>query len=170
MSNKAEQGGSSDAIKKLGEEIKGIRIAMMTTVEEDGMLRSRPMATQEADFDGDLWFFTGAGSPKVDEVEHDRHVNISYSKPDDNRWVSVSGTAQLVRDRAKIDELWKPFLKAWFPKGKDDPELALLRVNVTDAEYWDTQSGAVAHTIGLIKAVATGQQYDPGDHEKLDIK
>ena len=90
-------------VKLLGDKIKGIRIAMMTTVEADDVLRSRPMATQDMDFDGDLWFFTKASAPKVDDVEHHQQVNLNYAKPDDNLFVSVSGTAQLVRDRQKMD-------------------------------------------------------------------
>src|SRR5919112_5957683 len=88
-------------IKKLRELIKDIQIAMLTTVTEDGTLRSRPMATQQAEFDGDLWFFTQANSPKVEELWHDRHVNVSYAAPDENRYVSVSGTAHLVQNPEK---------------------------------------------------------------------
>ena len=87
------------AIKKLGELIEDIKIAMLTTVEEDGSLRSRPMGTQQVEFDGDLWFFTGQSTAKVDEIQQDQHVNISYANPDDNRYVSVSGRARLRASR-----------------------------------------------------------------------
>ena len=167
MKDQAENADNGEAVKRLGEEIKGIRIAMLTTVDEDGSLRSRPMATQEADFDGDLWFFTSAGAPKVDEVRHDRQVNVSYAKEDDNRWVSVSGTAHLLRDRQKMEELWTPFLKTWFPKGLDDPELALLRVRVDKAEIWDSSSVQVLS--GFVKALTTGQPSRAGEGEKLDL-
>src|SRR5450631_3516090 len=129
--------------KRLAEKIKGVRIAMLTTEEEDGTLRSRPMATQEMEFNGDLWFFTYADSAKVDDVQQHRQVNLSYVKPDDNLFVSVVGTGQLVRDRQKIKELWNPFVKAWFPNGQDDPNVALLKVTVTSAEYWDAPGGKV---------------------------
>jgi len=101
--------------QKLKELIQGIKFAMLTTAEADGTVRSRPMATQEVEFDGDLWFFTYADAPKVEEVQHNQHVNVSYAAPDRNCYVSVSGTAQLVRDRSKIAELWQPKYKAWFP-------------------------------------------------------
>ena len=107
----------SDNVQKLNKLIKGIRIAMLTTTEADGVLRSRPMATQQNDFDGQLWFFTGKSSHKVVEIGKDYHVNLSYADPSDNRYVSISGTAELVTDAAKIMELWNPILKAWFPKG-----------------------------------------------------
>src|SRR4028118_401596 len=97
-----------EAITKLNEMIKDIRIAMLTTQAPEGSLRGRPMATQEAPFDGDLWFFTGAASHKVDEVEDEHHVHLSYAAPEDNRYVSISGRASVVRDRAKAQELWSP--------------------------------------------------------------
>lgn len=160
----------SDEIKVLGEKIKGIRIAMMTTAESDGTLRSRPMATQEVEFDGDLWFFTQAGAPKVDDVESHRQVNISYAEPDDNRYISVSGTAELVRDQNKLKELWKPFLKIWFPKGLEDPELALLKVNVTSAEYWDAPSSKMVLLANMAKSLVTGQQDLGGKNEKIEMR
>jgi len=160
---------SSEDVKKLSKLIKGIRVAMMTTRDDDGTLRARPMQTQEQEFDGTLWFFTPASSHKVDEINHNEHqVNLSYADPSDNRYVSVSGVATLVRDRAKIDQLWTPVLKAWFPKGKDDPEVALLNVDVTKAEYWDSPSSTIVKLVGFTKAVLTGQQYRPGENEKLN--
>lgn len=166
MENSAEQ---SHAVKKLGEMIADIDFAMMTTVEEDGTLRSRPMSTQQVEFDGDLWFFTRESAPKVEEVERDRRVNLSYADPKDQRYVSVSGQAQVVRDRQKIEELWNPMLKAWFPKGLEDPDIALLLVKVEQAEYWDSPSSTMMHILGFVKALATGQSYEPGEHKKLDL-
>lgn len=156
-------------IKKLHDLIKDIRFAMLTTVEEDGTLHSRPMATQEFEFDGDLWFFTSAKAPKVDEVQHNQHVNVSYSEPKDQKYVSVSGTGELVRDRAKIEELWNPLFKAWFPQGLDDPDLALLKVSVQKAEYWDSPSSKAVRLFGFAKALVTGKQIgNPGDNAKIE--
>ncbi|MBA3945682.1 MAG: pyridoxamine 5'-phosphate oxidase family protein [Herpetosiphonaceae bacterium] len=160
----------TDDIKTLGEKIKDIRIAMLTTQSDDGTLRSRPMATQEMEFDGDLWFFTYASTPKVEEVKQDQHINLSYAKPDDNLYVSVSGTANLVRDPQKMKELWKPILKTWFPKGLEDPDLALLKVSVTKAEYWETNAGTVQILAGFVKAAVTGKQADIGENKKLDLQ
>lgn len=159
----------TEAISKLAKLIKDIRIAMLTTTETDGTLRSRPMGTQQIEFDGDLWFFTGADSGKVNEIQHDQHVNLSYAAPEDNRYVSVSGTAQLVRDQNKVKELWNPLLKAWFPNGPDDPNIALLKIDVQAAEYWDSPSSAVVQVIGFAKAVVTGKPYNGGENEKLSL-
>jgi general stress protein 26 len=141
---------------------------MMTTVQAGGLLRSRPMATQKTPFDGELWFFTGHHSPKVDEIQADSHVNLSYSDPDSRHHVSITGTAELVQDREKIRSLWTPALQAWFPEGPDDPEVALLRVSVDSAEYWDAPSSKMVHLYDRVKAALTGKPVkDPGDHQKI---
>ena len=159
----------NENIKKLRELIKDIRFAMLTTVEEDGTLRSRPMATQELEFDGDLWFFTYGKAPKMDEVQHHQQVNVSYAEPKDQKYVSISGTGQLVRDRQKIEELWNPLYKAWFPQGLDEPDLALLKVSAEKAEYWDSPSSKVVRLVGFVKAVVTGERIgNPGDNQKID--
>ncbi|ARV57739.1 general stress protein [Nostocales cyanobacterium HT-58-2] len=161
----------NDQIKKLRELIKDIDIGMLTTVDDDGTLHSRPMATNsEVEFDGDLWFFTYASSHKVKEIEQHQQVNVSFSDPHKQLYVSVSGQAQLVRDRNKLQQLWKPQLKAWFPKELNEPDVALLKVHVEEAEYWDAPSGFVAHTIGLVKAIATGEKANVGEHEKVSLK
>jgi general stress protein 26 len=159
-----------DAIEQLKKKLKGLDIAMMTTVDNDGYLRSRPMAAQELDDEGYLWFFTGASSTKTDEIRHDQHVNLSYMSKVDNRYVSVSGKAQVLRDRTRAKELWNPLYKAWFPEGLDDPNLALLRVQVEKAEYWDSPSAPVVHVVGFVKALATGKPYNPGENEKLEVQ
>ena len=160
-----------DGLRKLHKLIHDIRMAMLTTVDETGRLHSRPMATIEFEgFNGELWFFTQASSPKVDEVDRDQHVNVSYSSPKDQRYVSLSGTAQLVRDLEKIHELWNPFYRAWFPEGIEDPELALLKVTLEHAEYWDAPTSGVVRLVGLAKALATGKTYEPGDNRKLTLE
>ena len=160
----------NEQIKKLRELVKDIEIGMLTTIDEDGTLHSRPMSTNgQVESDGTLWFFTYASSHKVTEVEQHQQVNVSFSAPSKQRYVSMSGTAQLVQDRNKIQELWKPELKAWFPNELDEPDIALLKVNVVKAEYWDAPSGWVAHTIGLVKAIATGEKASSGENEKINL-
>ncbi len=160
---------TKDPIVHLAELIKGIKVAMMTTVQKDGSLRSRPMWTQNKDFDGQLWFFTREHTPKVDEVERDEHLNLAYSDPSHDRFVSVSGTVKVVTDKEKILELWDPSLKAWFPQGLTDPDLALLRVDVLKAEYWDTPNSRMVQLVGFVKAVLTGESLHPGDPVKVKL-
>lgn len=164
------QQAHQEAVEKLGDLINDVRIAMMTTVDEKtGTLRSRPMATQTTDFDGTLWFFTSDDSAKVDEIQDEHQVALSYAEPDDTRYVSVSGTARLSHDEDTMEELWHPMLKAWFPDGLDDPHIALLRVEVKQAEYWDPSSSTLVQITGFVKALATGERYEPDAHEKMDV-
>jgi general stress protein 26 len=159
-----------NAVKKIGELIKDIRMAMMTTVDADGSLHSRPMATQEREFDGTLYFLTGNNSHKVEEIRQDSHVNIGYANPDKNQWVSVAGRAAASRDQAKIDELWSPFHKAWFPEGKNDPNISVVRVEVESVEYWEAASSKMVQVAGLVKSLVTGESYRPGENKTVDMQ
>ena len=158
-----------ESIEKIRELAHGIDFCMLTTIDS-GHLRSRPMSTQEMDFDGELWFFTSDDTHKVTEIEKDNRVNLAYSKPDDNVYLSISGRAEVVKDRAKIEELWSPVLKAWFPEGKDDPTLCLLKVSVEQAEYWDAPNSKIVQLFGMVKAIATGQEADYGENRKMNLQ
>ncbi|MBI4396845.1 MAG: pyridoxamine 5'-phosphate oxidase family protein [Elusimicrobia bacterium] len=149
--------------------IKGIRIAMLTTVNANGRLHSRPMATLNTEPTGDLWFFTREHTRKVDEIQKAHQVNLTYSEPEADRFVSAYGTAELVRDPAKARLLWRPYMKAWFPGGLDDPDLGLLRVTVEEAEYWDAPSGIMVKLAGFLKAVTAGRTYPPSEHENVPL-
>lgn len=165
-----QQTSHAEQVEKLNEMIRDINIAMLTTEEADGTLRSRPMGTQQVDFDGDLWFFTRIDAAKVDEVRRERHVNVSYADDDSQRYVSVSGTAKVMRDQKKINELWNPMAKIWFPDGKEDPSLALLKVHVTQAEYWDAASNRMVQLAKLAKGLITGDGAEElGDNQKLAL-
>lgn len=158
-------------IQILAEKIHGIRTAMLTTTDDDGVLRSRPMATQELDAEGRLWFFTKDKTAKVNSIQHDQHVNVAYADHDSKRWVSIAGRARLVRDRKKMKEMWTPMLSVWFKDGVDDPELALICVDVESAQYWDSPSGPIIMLMGFAKQMLTGKALDPDqDAEKMDLR
>ena len=157
-----------ESIDKIKELTEGIDFCMLTTLD-GGMLRSRPMSTQEFEFDGDLWFFTSDNTHKIDEIQKDNRVNVAYSKPEDNKYLSVSGKAEVVKDRAKIEELWSPVLKAWFPEGLDDPHLCLLKIPVEQAEYWDAPNSTIVQLFGMVKAIATGTEADYGENKKISL-
>lgn len=145
-------------IRKLATMIRGVKVAMLTTSGLDRTLRSRPMATQEFDFDGTLWFFTQAGSEKTREIRLNPQVNASFVSAEDHRYVSLTGQASLVPDREKMQELWSPAYRAWFPQGLDDPELALLKVDVELAEYWDMLSSSMVNLLELDRTTMPREQ------------
>lgn len=157
-----------ESIGKLKAMLEDIDFAMLTTIA-GGKLRSRPMSTQEVDEKGNLWFFTSEDTHKVDEIEADDRVLVAYSKPEDNTFVSVFGRAKLVKDRDKIEELWNPIHKAWFPEGVDDPKLCLLKISVEEAEYWDSPNSKLVQIAGFMKALVTGHESDGGKHGKINL-
>lgn len=160
----------ADSLKKLNELIKDVRVAMLTGADADGSLHSRPMMTQQSESDGDLWFFTGTSGHKIDEIHNSPQINVSYAHPDDQIYVSVSGRASIVTDRQKMEELWNPMVKAWFPDGLNDPNLGLLKISVESAEYWDASSSAVVQLFQTAKALVTGTQPNVGENERLDLE
>lgn len=161
----------AQSFARLGELIKDINIAMLATVTDDGVIRSRPMGTQQIDLiDGALWFFTAHDSSQTEEILHQQDVNLSYASIDKHRYVSISGRAHLVRDPAKTRELWKPAAKIWFPGGVDDPNLILLRVDVEAAEYWDSSSSKMVQLYGMAKFALTGKASKAlGENVKVNV-
>jgi general stress protein 26 len=157
-------------LEKLNGLIKDIRIAMLTTHDRDGFLRSRPMVTQNVPFDGTLWFFMRASGETSDEIKNNQQVNTSYADHDKSIYVSLSGEAEIVRDSQKAKELWNPFVQAWFPNGPEDPDLALLKVTVLQAEYWDSSSSKMVRLFTMLKAAVTGERPDMGENKKLQFK
>lgn len=151
--------------------IKDIDFCMLTTIDEQGDPHSRPMSSNgDIDLNGDLWFFTNASSLKVTEVGRSPKVNVSFADPDNQRYVSVTGTAHLVRDREKIGELWRPEFKMWFPKGEDDPDIALLKISLEKGEYWDSPSSTIGYALSFVSSLVTGKQPEFGENRKIDLQ
>jgi general stress protein 26 len=139
--------------------------AMLVTRSNDGKLRGRPMAIARSEGDGTLWFFTSIESGKVDEILADPHCTAVMQGP--LRYLSLSGRAELVRDRKRIDDLWQRSYEAWFKQGKDDPYLALIHFVAEEAEYWDSSGiKGLRYVFEVAKALARGGTIDPS---KLEI-
>jgi general stress protein 26 len=155
------------SVAKVAELAKNIRIGMLTTVGPDGHFISRPMAQQEVEFDGDLWFFAERDSRKVAHIAADPHVSITLTSND--TWISLDGEAEIVVDPVKAKELWNPWVEAWMPQGPQDPSVVLIKVSGHSAEYWDTPGGRIASVISFVKAKVTGERYDGGDNEKVQL-
>lgn len=146
--------------------LKSLPVAMFNTVAHDGSVVARPLQALEFDEDGVLWFATGLDSEKATEIRVRPHVGLSFADHHANRFVSVSGPARLVHDREKIDELWSPAMSVFFPQGKDDPNLVLVRVEIERAEYWDGPATFVGKLLYLAAAAITG---DPGVMSENEI-
>lgn len=156
-----------EKLAKFYDLVEDIETAMFTTRRSDGMLVSRPMATQAFAAGADLWFVTAKGSPKLTELKHDANVNLAYFKPRSREWVSVAGRAKIVRDRAKIHELYRPDWRAWFGDeggetdgGPDDPRLVLIGVTVRLAMYLKLNKPQPVVLFEVMRGMVTGERPD----------
>ncbi|QXV64407.1 pyridoxamine 5'-phosphate oxidase family protein [Mucilaginibacter achroorhodeus] len=159
----------TEGLDYLRDKVKEIKTAMLTTYSEEHGFSSRPMGTADIDGDGNIWFFTNEYSPKVSEISMENTVSLTYSDVENHTYLSIVGEAKVEDDKAKMKELWNPFVQAFFPEGLDDPKLTLLKVIPNDAEYWDSSSSRMVVLFNMLKARLTGKQYDEGKHGKVDL-
>ncbi len=148
---------NQDGRQKIVELIERAESAMLTTMTAGGDHVSRPMAVQEAEFDGDLWFFSYDDSDKARQVTQNPRVNVAIANDKKSEWVSISGSAEVVHDRAKAEELWAKPLETWFPDGLETPGLALIKVHADTAEYWDAATSKVKQLLGMGRAITQGR-------------
>jgi general stress protein 26 len=155
----APHGNDADNRQRLWKMIRGIRFAMLTTRHGNGHLHARPVTTQNSGLDEDssLWFFMSRRGEPVADLVVDPVVNVAYADPGEDSYVSISGTATLVDDLAKKQQLWTKAAEVWFPAGVGDPDLALVRVRITHANYWDVKESKLVQLLHLAKAAVTGK-------------
>ena len=157
----------------LWELIEDIKFAMFTTRHDNGHLHSRPLTTQNSHLDenSSLWFFVSRRSDTVADIARETQVNVVYADPGDDSYVSVSGTARVVEDLAKKQALWSKAAEAWFPGGVTDPDLALLEVQITHANYWDVKDSKLVQLFKMAKAAVTGvPPANLGEHGEVRMK
>ena len=128
---------SPDEFNKIKQHIQDIRIALLTTQSSTGALRSRPMATHQLDPDGTMWFFTRDDSEKVTHIRQQPAIALGFSDLQSQVSVTTTGQAEIINDQAKVNALWNESMLDWFPEGKDDPNIVLLRITTLDGECWE---------------------------------
>ncbi|HPG04528.1 MAG: pyridoxamine 5'-phosphate oxidase family protein [Rhodoblastus sp.] len=158
---------SIEARQKVWDLIKNIRVAMFVTQDSDGRLAARPMSAVNKTFDGALWFMTAGDSAKLDELRASTNVLVAYAEPKDQNYVSARGRAEIVRDQAKVREFWSEAARVWFPGGPEESDIALIKVEVDSAEYWDAPSAMMVYVYGYAKARLTGEPPDLGETRKV---
>jgi len=159
--------------EKLWDLIKDTKFAMFTTRHSNGHLHSRPMTTQnkKVDEDSSLWFFMSRSGDPVEDISAEPTVNVVYANPGDDSYVSVSGTARVVENVAKKEQLWSKLNEAWFKGGVTDPDLALVQVQITHASYWDVKSSKLVQLFAMAKAAVTGRPpRDIGEHGEVRMR
>jgi general stress protein 26 len=144
---------------------------LVTHTDHGSSLHARPMAIAETSEDGSIWFITGSDTPKIDEIEHNPGIVAVMQQP--KQWLAVTGRGEVHRDRARIHKVWKEAYRAWFD-GKDDPNIVLIRLNPTAAEYWDNAGLAgVKFALKFAAAYVTGKEMrgpnDVNTHGKVSL-
>lgn len=144
MSTHSASRSSPRSLRALWERVREVEIAMLTTVDTDGALHSRPMSTQAIESDEFLWFFAARDSGKVKAIRSTADVNLVYASPQRHLYVMASGKATVTDNDAKARQFWSKAAQAWFPDGPEDSGLVLIRVDVDHAQWWDgSESGTV---------------------------
>lgn len=158
---------------KLWDLIRDIRFGMFTTRHTNGHLHARPMTLQNREIDEDesLWYFMSKSTEPVADLQREAQVNVSFAEPHDQSYVSVSGEASVVDDPSRKRLLWNKANEAWFPNGPDDPDVALVRVRITHADYWDAPNSKLVRLYEMAKAVVTGEPpTDMGERERVQVR
>ncbi|TNU74133.1 general stress protein [Miniimonas arenae] len=158
---------SQEDLETIAGLVKKARTAFVTTVGPEGELLSRPLAVVERDFDGTLYFLVAEPSPKTAQLEAHPHVNVAITAGDS--YLSIAGTASVSRDQAKIDELWNPHAEAWFEGGREDPAVALLKVDADSAEYWTMDDPKPVALVKYAVAMVKGEEPDVATNRSVDL-
>ena len=151
--------------------IKKVHIAMLSTKGSDGHFHSRPMATSDVEFDGSLYFLTDDHSGKIHDLEREPEVIVTYADSGKQIYVALRGKGELLHDKEAVKKHWTAAARGWFPKGSDDPNIAVIKVAIEDAEYWDAPNGKMVVLIAYAKAMLTGERPgNIGEHERVNIR
>jgi general stress protein 26 len=156
-------------VAELAAKIRPARFAMFTTLDEIGHLVSQPMTIVESDETGGMWFFTSTLTGLWENIGHRPEVNLSFVDHEDKLFVSVSGTAERIVERARIQAMWNTAAQAWFPNGPEDEHAVLVRVAPHAAQYWDSNDSKMVRMFRYAKAAITGTTPDAGGHGKIEL-
>lgn len=159
---------SHDSTKELTADImRAARIASLTYRDDQGRLVATPMGTQDFDDPATVYFITEKDSDKVRHISANPEVNVFYSSSEG--YVSLSGTAALVDDPQRLEELWGAMTDAFMEGGPQDPNSGLLEVRADTAQYWSSP-GKAAMVVSLIKArLSDDDTTDVGDSGIVDL-
>lgn len=156
--------------EKIWNLIKEIGVAMLVTHDDEIGIHARPMQLVQNDYDGKIWFYTDTSDEKAFEIAKDREVCLVFSCPENDTYVSMTGRAKLIQDQSKIDQYWGLFVDAWFPNGKDSPEVGMIEIKINKGEHWDSDNSALVQGFKMLKASLLDQKPDLGKNEKFGGK
>lgn len=154
-----------EAIEKIHEIAEATNTCMFCTHLGSVPFAARPMAVQQVDDEGRVWFLSNHSSNKDQDIKAQGQAQLIFAHPDKYEFLSLYGTAESFYDREKIEALWSPLAKAWFPEGKDDPNLSVIKFSAIEGHYWDTQSGKLVSLLKIVISAATVNRSDDGGVE-----
>ena len=162
---------TEDTIKNLRSKISSIQFGMLTTINDDQSLSSRPMTRQALEDSGIIWFFISDTSQLATDINRHPKANVTFANPSFSIYVSISGHAEIIKFKEKAAELWNPAVAAWFPEGLDDPHLSLIKLSIYNAEYWDSHTNKMMQIFAIAKAALIGiPPVAVSEHQKIDFK
>lgn len=159
-----------EAIDKFKELVEHESVCLFTTRLTQVPLTTRPMSVQKVCDQGNFWFLSPGDSDKNQEIAEDSRVQLFISNTSNYEFLSVYGTATITRDRKKIDEFWKDIDKAWFPGGKDDPNITVIKVTPQEGFYWDTKDGKLVSWIKILSSAVTGKTMEEGVEGTISVR
>ncbi len=165
MENKAsniKNLSQQEAIEKFQELVKHESICLFTTRLTEVPLTTRPMSVKEVCDQGNFWFMSPGDSDKNQEIEKDSRVQLFISNPSNYEFLSVYGRATISRDHEKIEKYWSDIAKAWFPGGKDDPNVTIIKVTPEEGFYWDTKDGKLVSMVKILASAVMGKTLEEG--------
>jgi general stress protein 26 len=158
------------AIKKLRELVNDTKTCFFDTghpvADSNGV---RPMSVQQIDDQGNLWFLSANDSHKNQEIAIDRSVKLFFQGSAHADFMYLTGKAEIITDRNKIEELWDPIMKTWFTEGKDDPRITVIKFIPEEGYYWDTKHGRAIAFLKMMVGAATGKTMDDSIEGKLTM-
>lgn len=153
-------------IERVWDLMKKIGFAMLVTRDGE-KLRARPMSAYLARDENTIYFLTDARRHKDEEIARYPSVNLSFADAGSQKYVSLTATAVVSNDRAKIRELFSTPAKAWWDSA-EDPNIRVLKVTPDDAEFWDSP-GSVISYVKMAAAAVTGSRPDIGENRKVSM-
>lgn len=159
-----------DAIEKIKELTDKNKTCFFCTrgADNDGM-DVRPMALQQVDDEGNMWFLSASDSHKNQEIIRDNSVHLLFQGSPHSDFLSVHGKASISTDKKKIKELWEPVIKTWFTGGVDDPRITVIKVQPEEGYYWDNKHGNAVAGIKMLIGAAVGKTLDDSIEGKLQV-
>ena len=160
---------NQEAIKKLQDMAKEVKVCMFCTYDSSNRLQTAPMSTNKVDDNGDFWFISDKNSKRNEDIKSNDITDLIFGDPAKENYISVHGSSQLLFDKDIIKELWNPIVKTWFQGGVDDPNISVIKFTPDDAYYWDTKHGKMVSFLKIVAGAVTGKTMDDGVEGKLTL-